>query len=154
MTDKILKLLKDFGAPGLGVSADVVTVVLGALALWGFIFKRKQISLALRVIANTYLNQRVNRLKEALGRLDSLSYDNKEDRSEIQALVGQVCGQIKPLLEDYPRLADAYNSLTEFVDGKKRLSESKKRRIVYEIHGVLDSVSFAQNTRVFEKNDG
>lgn len=128
--------------------SDVITVALGVVAIWGLIVKRKELSLAFRVFTNTYLNQRVNRLKETLGRLESLSYDNKEHRSEIQALIGQVSGQVRSLVDDYPKLEEVHATLTEFIDGKKRLSESKKRRIVYEIHGHLDSVSFDQTASV------
>ena len=128
--------------------SHLITVVVGGVAIWGLIFKRRELTLAYRVFTNTYLNQRINRLKETLGKLETLSYDRKEDRSEINALVGQICGQLKPLAQDYPDLSETVEYLTELIDGKKRLSESRKRRLLYEIHGHLDSATFDQHSAV------
>ncbi len=134
------------------LASDVVTVILGLIAFWGLIFKRKELSLAFRLFTNTYLNQRVNRLKETLGRLESLSYDNKEHRSEIHALIGQVCGQVRSLTDDHPKLDEVHKTLLTFMESRVRLTESKKRKIIYEIHGHIDSASFDQSVGVFEKN--
>lgn len=128
--------------------SHVVTVVVGGIAIWGILFKRRELTLAFRVFANTYLNQRIHRLKETLGKLETLNYDRKEDRSEINALIGQICGQLKPLAQDYPKLSETLEHLTLFVEKKQRLSESKKRRLVYEIHGILDSTTFDQQSTV------
>lgn len=134
------------------VLADLVTVVIGLIAIWGLIFKRRELGFVFRVFANAHLNQRVNRLKETLGKLETLNYDQKEDRSELNALVGQVCGQVKPLVGDYPKLVNVYDELLALVERKKRLSESKKRRLVYELHGILDDTSFHQQHQVLSKN--
>ncbi len=131
--------------------SHLITIAVGGVALWGLIFKRRELTLAFRVFANTFLNQRINRLKETLGKLETLNYDQKEHRSEITALVGQVCGQLKSLAQDYPNLSQTLEHLAELVDGKKRLSEARKRRLVYEIHGHLDSTTFDQQSTVIRK---
>lgn len=134
--------------PAVDFFADLVTVTLGLVALWGLILKRKELSLAFRMFTNIDRSHRVHRLKETLWHLNSLSYDNKEHRTEIRALLGQVCGQVRSLADNDPKLKALHAELAELTDGRKGLSESKKRRIVFEIHGCLDSASFDQTASV------
>ena len=115
------------------------------------IFRQREITLFFRLFTNAYLNQRVTRLKETLGKLDALSYENKDHRPEVFALLGQICGQIKPLVTDYPGLQESYDQLFEYVERRKRLSESVKRRIAYELHGFLDATTFDEQSRTMGK---
>jgi hypothetical protein len=124
----------------MGFAADLITVVLGGIALAGIIRNRKELSAVVHAFANMYVNQRLNRLRETLGQLESYSYDTKEDQKEIRALIDQVCGQIGPLLDKIPELEGVHQRLLGVAGRKLRLTESLKRHIVHEIHGLIDSV--------------
>ena len=130
--------------PIVNLAADAVTVILGSVALWGLVFRRKQLSLAMRLLGSLYASQRASRLKETLGKLEALSYDNKEDRGEIHALFGQASGQISGLLADYPSLQETHVKISAVVEKRGRLSESLKRQLVYEIHGCIEIASLDQ----------
>lgn len=137
-------------AQGLQVGADFVTLVLGGIALWGLVFHKKKISLIIKVLVNSFLNERVKRIKETLGKLDSLDYNDKEDRGEIFALLGQVSGQIKPLTATDQHLLSLYAEIQTILEKKSPLNEATKRRLVYALHGQLDGASFAETQKILD----
>lgn len=96
--------------------ANAITVVLGCAAIYAFFYKRSELSLALRGIAQTVFNHRVHRLKETLGKLDRLSYERVGDRIEIVALIGELGGQLRPLVRDFPLLADTLEELNAIIE--------------------------------------
>jgi len=126
----------------LSILSDLVTTVLGGIALYGLIFKRKKIVLFIRLIINSQYNERVKRVKETLGKLEGFSFEEKDERTEIFNLIGQLSGQIKPLATDKNGLIKVHEELKEILDGKQKLSEAKKRNLVYELHGILDNASY------------
>ena len=132
--------------------ADLLTAILGGLALWGLVFRRTQLTHAFRALASAHLNQRVNRIKETLGRLEPLSWDAKDHRSEIRALFGQLLGQVRPLVGDHDEFADPVNKLEGVVDGG-RLTEGRKRQLVYELHAVLDAYTFRGQEHTLRGNN-
>jgi hypothetical protein len=119
--------------------ADLVTLSVGLAALWALVFHRRKISLIVKMFVNSYLNERIKRTKETLGRLESLTFDNKEHRPEIIALLGQLCGQIKTIAPAHTEVSQTYKELRELLDNKLKLTEATKRRIIYEVHSGLDN---------------
>jgi hypothetical protein len=145
----------DYICQGVGFAADGVTLVLGALALWALVFHKRKIALVVNVLLSSFLNERIKRTKETLGKLESLSFDNKDDRAEIVALMGQLSGQIKPFIAANSDLAGINHEIREIVDRKTRLNEATKRRLTYEMHGALDNISFIETRAILEtRNDG
>ena len=130
--------------------ANCVTLLIGLIALWGFVFHRKKIFLAIKVLLSSYTNERVKRLKETLGKLDSLSFEEKEDRAEIYALLGQVSGQISILATEQNGIKKIQNEISDLLAKKSQLNEASKRRIVYELHGNLDKLSFNEINNLLE----
>ena len=96
----------------------------------------------------TVMNERVKRIKETLGKLDSLNFDHKETRREIFALLGQVGGQIKPLATEQNGLDPIHKEILALLAKTAPLTEATKRRIVYELHGRLDNVSLAETQNI------
>ena len=86
----------------------------------------------------TYINERVKRLNETLGKLESVNYDNKEDRSEIFALMGQLLGQMKALEGMHQSIASVQTELEAIVCKKTRLNEAIKRKMLFTIHNAID----------------
>ena len=130
--------------------ADSVTVALGFLALWGLIFRRRQLALAFRVLTSAHTSHHVTRLRDTLAKLDALNWNEKERRAEVNALLGQLSGQLAPLVEDYPAFVPVHNDLLEIVQGPGRVTESKKRRIAFQLNGILDKTVFKQQHIVLD----
>lgn len=131
--------------------SDLITLVLGAITLWTIVRHRKRISILVSVFLASFHNERVKRIKETLGKLDSLNFEDKRDRREIIALFGQVSGQIKHLINDRNNLKPIHDELLVLLENPVRIGEPVKRRIVYELHGELDRASFAETQRLAEK---
>lgn len=127
-----------------------MTVVVGVIALIGYIFHRKKISLLFSVITNTFLSERLKRIRETLSKLESNNFENKEERKEIWALFGQVCGQVKPLVNDKNGLKEIYAEIEQIVRKETALSEALKRKVIFELNGRLDNISLDQTTKILD----
>jgi hypothetical protein len=149
--DFSIPLARDYIIPSMSVAADALSLLVGLFALWAFVFRRKEIAKLLATFSNAFAAQRLSRIKETLGKLESLNWDQKENRSEITALAGQICGQLRPLLEEFPKLEDAHKQWTVFAQVWRHRSESRKRQLIYELHGILDMDSFDQHTQILRK---
>lgn len=142
-------------AAAIGFIADLFGVLLGGVALYALIFHRKKISLFLRIVLNSHFNERVKRMKETLGKLEQLSFDEKEHKSEIRNLLGQLNGQIKPMASDKNGLIRLQVEISAILKGEEKLTEPMKRQIIYDVHGVLDNANLSDITSIMENsNDG
>ena len=133
-------------AKGMDFLSDLMTVAVGAITFYGLIWHRKEFMSFLKLIATSHMHERMKRIKETLGKLEFLNYDVKENRAEIFALSGQLSGQIRPLISQIPALDIADKEMTLLLSKESKLSEPTKRRILYEIHGALDSEALASST--------
>jgi hypothetical protein len=82
--------------------------------------------------------------------LESSNFENKEERKEIRALFGQVCGQVKPLVNDSNGLTEIYAEIEQIVRKEVALSETVKRKVVSELNGRLDGISLDQTTKILD----
>ncbi len=131
--------------------SDLVTAIVGSAALYGLIFHRRELSNFFRFLQNYQLTERIKRIKETLGKLDSLNYGDKSSRAEIVALLGQVSGQVHPLVANDGELQKICNEISEILAKRVGISEGTKRNIVYRIHGQLDSLQL-DSEKVIVKN--
>lgn len=122
------------------VVANCVTTLLGVSALVALLLKREEIGRLLSLVTNLHLRDRVNRIKETLGRLEGMNYNNKEERPEIVALVGQLQGQLKGLDSSEGSLVAILEDIEGFSNPGNRLSEARKRALVFAVHGNLDNI--------------
>ena len=130
--------------------ADVMTLVLGVIALWAIVRNRGRIEFLFRVLYNRFLNDRSKRIVETLGKLDSLDYENKGHRKEVFALLGQLSGQVEALGDRDERIGRIHSDLMGFLNSTVRLSEAKKRRVTQQVHAALDHLSLESTTDVLE----
>jgi len=131
-------------------AAHLVSLPLGIIALWTLIFRRKKIAVIFKVFTNVFLNEKLRRIRETLNRLESLNYDEKPNRAEIRALLGQVSGQIKPMISSSNELAGVHKAFCDMMENTAPLTEAKKRNAVAELHGVLDNVVFTKTRGFFD----
>jgi hypothetical protein len=131
-------------------AAHFVSLTLGLIALWALIFRRKKLALIFRVFMSVFLNEKLRRIRETLNKLETLNYDEKQNRAEIRALFGQVSGQIKPMIGSNDGLAGIHKSMCDIVENAAPLTEAKKRSAVAELHGVLDNIVFTTTSKFLD----
>lgn len=130
-------------AKTLQMFADTLTIILGALALYGLIAKRKKLSSFINVVLNSHLNERVRRIRDTVTQLQSISLDDASRYKEGIALLGSLSGQLKPLTTARPRLQNLHEDLIFMTEGKTRVKESKKNAVIHEISALLDEVALS-----------
>jgi hypothetical protein len=110
--------------------ANLITILLGLFAFYALIFHGRKIGILFRVMVSAFLNERVKRIKETLGKLEAFNFNIREDRPEIVALLGQLSGQIKPLTSDSDAIASLHAEIIRLLDKPTTLNEATKRRII------------------------
>ncbi len=131
---------------GTAFLANLFTVFLGIIALYGLIWRRKELATFVKLLAASYIDDRVKKIKETLGILDSLNFNMKRDRQEILALLGQLSGQIRPLILEDPEFEAIQKEMVGIEKGESTLSEPMKRRILFSLHAALDNLSHSAST--------
>lgn len=134
--------------------ADLITIILGVIALWNIIWHRKKISAFVKLLSSTILNERVKRIKETLRSLQSINFNDKENRQEIYALLGAVVGQVKQFADHDPKFKELYVEIHEYLNRTKALNEPAKRRIVSELDALLDAKTTEAALTILEQNNG
>lgn len=119
-------------------AADVFTVALGSIGLFSLLWYRRTISHYLAVLNIAHATESSRRIRETLTNLERLSYDNKDERPEIRALLGQLSGQLSILRETSDVVKQAHDELEKSIANGRTLTEAIKRRVVHSVHGAID----------------
>ena len=123
----------------IGVIADAVTICVGVGTVVLFLWNRRRIESAVRVLLNKIFMERASRLRETTARLSKLSFDDKAHRKEILALIGQARGQMKPFVLQHPAFNEPYLALDDYLKSPSTLSEPRKRELIAVIDGAIES---------------
>ena len=121
--------------------ADLFTALLGLIGLWAVLTKKEKLRALLGWLEFAYMQQRVNRIRETLGDLKRLSFDEKEQRREIRALCGQLAGQLEPFRNDHGGLGENYSELQTMLQSG-RISDAKRSQITASILGQIESITY------------
>lgn len=130
--------------------ANLFTIMASGLALYLFIVKRKELSLALNLLLNYSFQTTLTELKEKLERLNEYNANEPTDLPEIKNILHEIAGQLRGnqrLLRGAPELPERIEKLAR----NKRLSEPLKRSMVSELREYLRGIqinsieSFAGN---------
>jgi hypothetical protein len=124
------------------VSSEAITLILGLIALFALIFHGKRVTLLLKALSYQYVSTRAQKVRDTVSKLNARSYDDKEHRREIIALLGELSGRLKPFVDMAPPLGKAYQDLETLLTTKSKITESSKRRLLTEIEVALDSIGF------------
>lgn len=134
--------------------AHLTGSILGIIGIYGLIKHRAKISAFVRLLALNVINERIKRIKGTLGELDSLSYDVKEQRGRIKAVMGQLAGMIHLFALRHDGFKRVHAELLVLVEKPAGNSEANKRRISEELHGLLDEQGFAAAISLVEVSNG
>jgi hypothetical protein len=118
--------------------ANLLTIALGVLAVYGITAHREQIRSFLRLVSLSQFHKRFGGIKESLGRLESLNCGRKRDRIEVHSMLGQLVGQLQPLIGEVASLKAVHDEILQVLRDKIELTEPEKRRIVHGIRSALD----------------
>ena len=122
-----------------GLIADAVTVVIGVATISAYFLNRKRISSAIRLMLNKILFERAGRLRETMSRLADMNFDDKSQRKEILALLGQARGQIRPFADRIDGFREKHEQLGVYISDPTKFSEPHKRELVAEIQHLIES---------------
>ncbi len=138
--------LKKLNAPvfpiierAISFGANIVTVLLGAVAVYGLYANRNTLPALFHYLQFSTLSERARRLRGTLGQLEGLNYSTKEDKRQILALLGKLAGELIPLESHHSSVAQIQSEIAEILAKKTVLSEPVKCRIVATIHSAVDS---------------
>ncbi len=76
--------------------ANLFTIAICGIALYGILTHRKALGAFLAVFASTQLQERNRRIRETINKLNSLDYERRDHKREVIALLGQLSDQITP----------------------------------------------------------
>ena len=124
--------------------------MLGLIALWAIIFKRNKLTLVLRVFTATLINEKLRRIRETITKLETTSYDEKQNKPIVQSLIGQLCGQIGSMVSNGNGLQKIHDRLAAMLDSKTAVSEPHKQRLLAELNAELDNISISHTSNLLK----
>lgn len=116
--------------------AALFTIAASGIAIYLFVFKRRPILIAFRLLLNYSQQLSLGDLRLKIDRLSELKYTNAEQRVEIENILHEILGQIrgnKKLEDDFASLARKINKHFS----SKTMTEANKRAVVSELRERL-----------------
>lgn len=132
--------------------SNVFTILAAGIAIYIFVFKRKAVASAFRVLLNYAWQVTLLELRMKIERLNDLSLGETSDVAEIESILGEIDGQIK----GNPRLnkgcSDIQRKLSKCIKNIKLLTEPKKRSIISELKERLKHIDIENLNALQEVN--
>lgn len=115
-------------------SADVLTIIASAIAIYLFLTKRKEVGAVFAALAATANQGSMADLRAKLDRLNDLNATDPDQRAEVTNICHEVCGHI----DGNPAFAKSFGEicvkLKESVSNKRKpITEPQKRALVSEL---------------------
>jgi hypothetical protein len=106
------------------IGSQLVTLVLGLIALCALIFHGRRVTHLLNALSYQFVSARAQKVRDILSKLNDRNYDDKESRREIFALLGELSGRLKPFVSMAASLEKCYQDLEVLTTfSKNRLSK-------------------------------
>jgi len=131
--------------------SNALTVTLGIITLVALYRHRGELSVFLRVLATSRLNERFRRIRETLTELEHLNYEDKPTRPEIKALLGKLTGHIRGLR--VVELDPLCIQIEALLQKPATITEARKRAIIHELDGHLDNISATATTALVKRHE-
>jgi hypothetical protein len=132
--------------------ADVITSLLGLIAIFGLIFKRKKIGQIFQIILNTHFNEKLKRLRDTLSQLDAISFEDKTRYQEGLSLLGQLSGQIKPMVNNSNDLLKIHTDLNLMLEGKSKIKNYRKNALIHELTDLIENMHIEEYLSLIGKD--
>lgn len=139
-----IKLIAEFVA----LASDVITLLLGVIALVGLVTQRNKISLMVRLYLNNHFNQRVKKIHETILKLQGVDYNEKSQKAEVIRLLHALSGQIRPWARQKKELVPILSRLEAISRKEIKISEGLKTEIAHELEETLETMFLSEITDV------
>lgn len=121
----------------ISTASDVFTIVASGIAIYLFIFKRKSISTAIKLLLSYSFQVTISELKSKIDRLSDLNANEPSQKEEIICLINEIIGQIRGNKKLKVEYSDILKMLTQVTRHPDNLSEPRKRSITSELRERL-----------------
>ena len=119
--------------------SNVFTIIASGIAIYLFLTKRREFTLAFQMLLNYSFQTTLTELKEKLERLNEYNANEPTEVQEIRNILHEIAGQIR----GNGRILSAASELLARIEGlaqSKKLLEPTKRSMVSEIREVLRNI--------------
>lgn len=121
----------------LPILANIITILAGGLALYIFYAKRKSIASIFNLLINYSYRITLSELQYKLESLNNYNASEPSDLDEIMNILHEIIGQVKGNDILINELNDIVVKIEAYCDGKKPLTEPRKRGITSELRERL-----------------
>jgi len=132
---EIFKFVVDF----ISLVANFFTIMASGIAIFLFVAKKKELSLAFGLLLNWSFQTTLNDLRGKLDRLNEYNANEPSHVPEIQNILHEISGQIRgnPRLQlAAPKIAGRLETLA----ASKKLPEPMKRSITSEVREIIKNI--------------
>ena len=121
--------------------ADIFTTAAAAIAVYLFLFKRKNIASAFKILLNYSSQITLSELRTKIERLNDLNTSDPEDKLEIVNIFNEIVGQMRGNKKLKKDCSEILRKLSRHAESPEQLSEPKKRSIVSELRESLRNIT-------------
>ena len=121
--------------------SNIFTIVAAGIAIYLFIFKREVISSALHVLLNYSSQITLSEFRTKLDKLNDLSANDSDQQIEVINILNEILGQIKGSKLLSTQFKKNISNIKAFADGKRKITEPKKRSLVSELRERLRHIN-------------
>lgn len=121
----------------MNIISEIFTIVASGIAIYLFIFKRKSIATAIKLLLNYSSQITLSELRIKIDRLNDFKSAEPSEKIEIIYLLNEIIGQIsgnKILKNEY---SDILKKLIQYTKQPEKLDEPRKRSITAELRERL-----------------
>ena len=133
-------------------SANLITIVVGLIAIYVFFFNKEKITSAINFILN-YSNQlTLSELKFRLERLNDYNANDASQKEEVINILHEIEGQINGNKILKEKLSEQLTKITSIISNVKLLTEPKKRSLVSELRESLRHIDASNYSDMIDGN--
>lgn len=116
---------------------DAVTVLVGALTLYGIAKYRKKVSATFRALRLEHMSER---RKEITNTLDLIAGSIVKGKAlDARALFGALDGQMRALCSIFPEFSELQKEVSNIAHNNAPLTEAIKQRIVHQVKAEFET---------------
>lgn len=130
----------------LGISANVVTILLGLITIVTLVLKWKQFLVFIDQLAIYFKTYRFKKIQDNLILLSQLNaYDKGNSKTRIRALLGELLGYLEMYEKEFSELKECREDVQQLLDIQpSQLTDPPKKRVESKIQVTLDNLIFGE----------
>jgi hypothetical protein len=121
--------------------ANGLTIVVSLIAIYLFLWKRKSISTAIRLLLNYSFHITLSELTSKLDRIVDLRSGDREQKEEIICLLNEIVGQVRGNRKLYNACENLIRRLTKYLKEPDKISDPATRSFISELREILRHIN-------------